>query len=70
MDKDYLIIVFDDEDKIDGAGHFRSTSMDAYKAGRARAMIAASKKFQVFEMDRSRASAISFVAVPPTKEKK
>ena len=70
MDKDYLIVTFDDEDQIDGTGHFKAPSQDAYKAGKARAVIAAAPKFHVYEMDRTRTTAISFSLVPATKGKK
>lgn len=60
MDKDYLIVVFDEEDKIGGVGHFRSPALDAYKAARARALIAACDKYQVYEMDRKSSNTITF----------
>jgi len=70
MDRDYLIVTFDEEDQIDGTGHFRAPPHDAYKAGKARAVIAACSRFQVYELERSRANTISFSLVPAPKTKR
>ena len=50
MDPDHIVITCDDAGAIDGAAFFRSPADDAFKAAKARALIAGSSKFYVFRL--------------------
>ena len=60
MDQEFILISHDDDGKIDGAAFFRAPLNDAYKAGSARALIAGSKKFQVYRLQKDTDGNLTF----------
>ena len=63
MDKEYVLISFDDGGKIDAAAFYRAPALDGFKAGLARATIAGSKKFHVYQIQRGEKDALTFSRV-------
>ncbi len=63
MEKEFVIVTWDAEGKIDAAAMFRSLAHDAFKAGKNRALIAGSKTFQVFQIKHEAGGSLSFSRV-------
>ncbi len=68
MDKDYLLVSFNDGGKIDAAAFYRAPALDGFKAGQARATIAGTKKFQVYQIQHGEKDALSFSRVEKAKK--